>query len=407
MSSFTWLDYSEHDRRRMLDIVDLFREQDTRDELGLGSIRDAFADKFFPGTSTIMTRAKYFLLVPWTYLRLEERKVTSLEIAASARKAELDLVEVIARSDDKDGNIGKVAKRALKRLPSSVYWQGLGVWGIRSFSGAQAQYHRSLDRYYEKRKLHGNRSTERDGEHDEVVTPNWHGGLPKRPKDYPDKMSLGLSRLDAEYLRDRIRLSPGCSGSLLAELVARRHKCEPISFAWEHPLVGDVPLKIRNDLDHARNFSEVMFGAVLLYNLILAEQTKRADGVSGFRRSFAEWADMITEREGIFARWDRPAFWSAVQQSNPGIPESAQKFVDAWCDLAIPAGRKRLRDSGPARDLIRLRERKLKKNLARIDNPQSQHLWSGSSGTAQLDFRWGIAQRILNDVIDGLEGSDA
>jgi hypothetical protein len=100
MSSFTWLDYSEHDRRRMLDIVDLFREQDTRDELGLGSIRDAFADKFFPGTSTIMTRAKYFLLVPWTYLRLEERKVTSLEIAASARKAELDLVEVIARSDD-------------------------------------------------------------------------------------------------------------------------------------------------------------------------------------------------------------------------------------------------------------------------------------------------------------------
>jgi hypothetical protein len=63
MSEFVWLDYSERERRKMLDIVDLFREHDTRDELGIGSVRDTFADLFFPGTSTIMTRARYFLLV--------------------------------------------------------------------------------------------------------------------------------------------------------------------------------------------------------------------------------------------------------------------------------------------------------------------------------------------------------
>lgn len=55
----------------MLDVVDLFREHDTRDELGVGSVRDAFADMLFPGTSTIMTRARYFLLVPWAYQRLD------------------------------------------------------------------------------------------------------------------------------------------------------------------------------------------------------------------------------------------------------------------------------------------------------------------------------------------------
>ena len=71
MSQFVWLDYSERERRKMLDVVDLFREHDTRDELGIGSVRDTFADLFFPGTSTIMTRARYFLLVPWTYQRLE------------------------------------------------------------------------------------------------------------------------------------------------------------------------------------------------------------------------------------------------------------------------------------------------------------------------------------------------
>lgn len=78
MSAFVWLDYSERERRKMLDVVDLFREHDTRDELGVGSVRDAFADMLFPGTSTIMTRARYFLLVLWAYQRLERLRVSGL-----------------------------------------------------------------------------------------------------------------------------------------------------------------------------------------------------------------------------------------------------------------------------------------------------------------------------------------
>src|SRR5580692_12366553 len=115
MSAFVWLDYSERERRKMLEVVDLFKEHDTRDELGIGAVRDAFADVLFPGTSTIMTRARYFLLVPWTYQRMEKQRISSGQIAARARRAETDLVEVIEHSDDNDGNIGKVAKTALKR----------------------------------------------------------------------------------------------------------------------------------------------------------------------------------------------------------------------------------------------------------------------------------------------------
>jgi len=44
VSHFTWMDYSERERRKALDVIDLFREQDTRDELGIGAVRDAFAD---------------------------------------------------------------------------------------------------------------------------------------------------------------------------------------------------------------------------------------------------------------------------------------------------------------------------------------------------------------------------
>jgi len=47
-SAFAWLDYSDGERRRMFEVIDLFREKGTVDDLGIGSIRDTFADRFFP-----------------------------------------------------------------------------------------------------------------------------------------------------------------------------------------------------------------------------------------------------------------------------------------------------------------------------------------------------------------------
>jgi hypothetical protein len=48
----------------MLDVINFFLEKETREELGIGTVRDAFADRFFPGTSIIQTRACYFLFIP-------------------------------------------------------------------------------------------------------------------------------------------------------------------------------------------------------------------------------------------------------------------------------------------------------------------------------------------------------
>lgn len=50
-SSISWLDFSEAERRKMIEIVALFKERDTRDELGIASIRDRSVDLFFPGTT--------------------------------------------------------------------------------------------------------------------------------------------------------------------------------------------------------------------------------------------------------------------------------------------------------------------------------------------------------------------
>jgi hypothetical protein len=63
-SSFTWLDYADTDRRQAMDFLSQLGEKGTVDQLGIGTVRDAIADILFPGTSTIQTRARYFLFVP-------------------------------------------------------------------------------------------------------------------------------------------------------------------------------------------------------------------------------------------------------------------------------------------------------------------------------------------------------
>jgi len=62
-SFLSWIDHDPDARDRALRILSLFQERESRDELGIGSIRDAFADTLFPGTSTVQTHLKYMLFV--------------------------------------------------------------------------------------------------------------------------------------------------------------------------------------------------------------------------------------------------------------------------------------------------------------------------------------------------------
>ncbi len=61
-STFTWLDHSERDRHRMLDLIDRFRESEARDELGFGVVQNTFADMLFPGTVTFPERSRPALI---------------------------------------------------------------------------------------------------------------------------------------------------------------------------------------------------------------------------------------------------------------------------------------------------------------------------------------------------------
>jgi len=62
-----WVDYSREERNKILYILRNIRNQTAIDELGIGTIRDVFSDLLFPGISTLHTRAKYFILIPYLF----------------------------------------------------------------------------------------------------------------------------------------------------------------------------------------------------------------------------------------------------------------------------------------------------------------------------------------------------
>jgi hypothetical protein len=397
-STFTWLDYSEAERRKMLDVIALFREKDTRDELGVGSVRDAFADTFFPGTSTIQTRARYFLFVPWMYRLLEQRKVRSAEVARVARQLEIELISgLITGGETGNGVIGERSRAALQRLPSNVYWLGLGMWGFRFFPGSHDQYHRSLDRFYAA--SHGRRSarTVEDDALDDPVSPNWHPGLPPVPAGFPNNVTFTLTPDEAEYLAERIKIS--VPSSLLSYLIDTGYDAPPVRFVWEHPALAEFPVGHRDRIIHARNFSVAIHGSALLYNLMLAELVKSDERIDEYRGALQDWANRLTDLHTDLAQWDRRHFWEIIAASGSTITLLTHHFIDAWLDFACMSGAAATAaDSSAMRTLIHERERQLKHQQARLDNLRAREQWNGAAGTGQLDYRWFRAQQLIADI---------
>jgi hypothetical protein len=397
-STFSWLDQSEEQRRRVLDVVDLFREQGTVDELGLGTIRDAMADILFPGTSNLMTRSTYYLFVPWLYQRLERQKVPSSEVGVKARREELKLIELLLEAGETQGVIGRRARGGLKRLPSSIYWAGMKRLGICLFDGSQDSYHRSLDRFYARK--HQSVRTD-DGENVGGGRPNWHPRLPVARQDWPVNAKLALAPVEAEFIRDQISLA--APTSLLAHLVRAFDAPEHVEFPWAHPHMSAFSPLVLWQLRHAQNLSEVMHGAGLLYNLLLAELTRNGDVEEEYRERLSAWTEIVVARLAALQQWDRVDAWHCLESEGARIPVPTKEFVSRWVDLVLEEGPAAIPDSERARMLVRNRERRLKGPLARVDNPRARELWQGASSAQRLQFRWSNATEIIDDVVSVLE----
>lgn len=378
MSSLTWLDFSEAERRRALQIVELFALRETRDELGLGSIRDALANTMFPGVSTVQRRARYFLFVPWIFRAAEIRTGDRLH---RTRKDELGLIGTLSDGNETDGIIGSRAGERLNQLPSMIYWQGLERWGIRRRRGTREQWANS------RNSPTANDDGERVGALDW-----WHDNLLDAPHGFPGQASLALRPEEAEYLSERIISS--CPGSLLGWIVGRRQTWDPTDFAWDLPMREQLSAAHRRLLGHAQHFSQAMNGAALLYNLMLAEATENSDLRDTYETDLKAWGWLSSEG------WDLTDFWTLTAEIDSRHSAATRRFVDAWVVLMRSGA-----DPGTsaARELVRSREFDVKRRYARLSYDSARDTWRGAAGAGQLNFRWPSAQRQLLDIVRELE----
>lgn len=401
-SSLGWLDFDAAASERVATLLRSLQEPSTLDVLGLGTIRDAFADMLSPGISTVQTRLRYFIFLPWIFHRLEAEPVPPGQFARTLREAETRLIDCLRKGGD-DGVIGSRARRNLKRMPSEIYWGGLGAWGIRRLDMSIAEYGQwaSAPRPRPERDNDGNATT-RD------VT-MWAVGIPQPSEPFLDnkadretdfKIDFNLSADEALFLTERIQQSQ--PGSLLAELSAKPEVPIDVDYPWELDS-GSLSGRLTEVLRHARCFSELTLGPQLVYNVLLARKAEKELGWDkrklreGQSQLLVEWADRDSGQWDALELWagNLPDFWDLLAGWRIGA--ATQNFVNDLARRAVADPKGFAGDSG-VHELIARRERRLKANRARLVNRSALENWNGAAVGGQFDYRWSTTKRYLDDL---------
>ncbi|MDI9412626.1 MAG: DUF6361 family protein [Bacillota bacterium] len=390
-----WIDYSKEDRKKVLSVIDLLSEEDTLDELGIAPIRDGFANLFFPGTSTIQTRAKYFLIVPYALYCLSLtgetnpgiflRRLDQLEHECGQKLADLG----------EDGAIGRLSISRgtwVKRPPSQIYWAGLRSYGIFTAGNMSIREysHAVCKLNFEKHNLNrfGNQG------HDETVDQDdqkagregslsfWN--LPNYPRDtrWVQDLTLNLSKEEAEFLKNQIEINH--PHSLLAFILEHKLINLPASFMDLAELVHLLPIPLQESYYLAQAFSKFIYGAKIRYNLMLTEYKGR-------------WANELWEEYALrmeeYAGLDLEAIFLKLNVANPSLRFFLRNLKANMLSRNITA----------LDELIRNREICLKgMSRARL-NRAGQFDHNNWFGGHHLHYRFGDAKIIIDDIFSGLE----
>lgn len=402
-----WLDFSESEQRKARDILQLFTQKESRDELGIGVIRDVISDALFPGVSVVQTRARYFVFVPWLYLEAERRGKRGHAQTEWVEWRERGLIETLRRGGDESGLIGRIAGQAVKLLPSTIYWNALESYGIRKTAGAKADV-AALNTV-------ASRVDEVQTERVERQAATWPSDMPRAPKGFPDQLEsldFTLTTEEADWLRERIVSS--CGDTFLGWLMAERKtpELESNGGAWAEPWVPEAPEKHRRVLQHAKLFSLVMVGAALLYNQLLAERARKIGlssddaQIEDYRSRLAEWRENVAEHRPELLAWDVTGFWTYVESRYGKQLGLTKHFVNSWLGRVLRPDLEAATSDDGARDLIAKREQQQKRGQARLVNDKLLKNWGGDAGTWRLDFRWGQVRDMLADI-NGEANADA
>lgn len=408
MNQLGWIDFSPTHRNKVMLVMDMFKEQGVIDELGLGTIRDSLSDILFPGTSTIQTRAKYFLLIPWILQDIESKGRLD-RFQSDLEEAEIFFVKVLRKNspETNSGVIGRTLPNANpQRKPSSIYWNGLRTYDILKFKGSIGDYINHLRYYYkqkqkEKKQMadaYGNvPGDDRDSNH--LYHQHLWSQLPKPPSDWKEKLTIDLSKEEAIFLKERIILSN--SNSLWSFALNNiPETAKSFSSIADFLSVETLPEHLEELVKLAVDFNIIMKGALIRYNYLI--QASRENGRT--KELLPVWQNYWSEIKGFdWNNWDTNKLWKYC----PYTPIPTKRFVESWIEIVTAD----TFNEAKATQLIKARELSLKGiRRARLQDKaiaQKQESFTGISvyedeSVSYLNYRWNTVRVFLNDIQNGL-----
>ena len=381
-SSVGWLDFDATASERVSTLLRSFEDPATIDVLGLGTIRDAFAEMLTPGTSTIQTRLRYFIFLPWIFQRLEAEKVPPTEFARKLREAEAQLIDCLRHLGPGQGVIGRVAGRELKRMPSDIYWGNMAAWGIRRLELSLTEYGQLAAAL-------------------EPAMSMWTA-MPSPPERFLSRdITFTVTPEEAQVLTDGIRRHH--PDTLIARLSESPGlPLDDIRYPWLVPTSG-LPDRLVEVLRHGRCFSELTHGPRLVYNLLVARKAlneldwSAGDSIDNLVEQLNDWASLVESRHEDLLSWvDEPEQFRHLLKGH----NIAARTLYFWDDMARravndPTGFGRNRD---VHRLIRERERRLKARRARLSHRSALETGGLPANPGQLDYRWSVTKQYLQDL---------
>lgn len=391
-----WVDFSKDERNKVLSVIHLLDEPGAVDELGLGAIRDAFADYFFPGTSTVQTRAKYFLIVPYI---LKE---------ACSGKYGSDVNNILRRIDDEerkcrdiliktssDGVIGSLVPRSwVQRTPASIYWTGLKKLGIltEDISMRELLQQSLIQKSLKKAKEYGNR--EKDAEENEkddfdagdITSFHFLNVGDTYRNDWRDGMTIELEPKEAAFLRSQIIRSQ--RDTLFAFILKNNIPIDQYDSiaALSADIIDSVEPDLAEMMMLANDFNNLVSIITTRFNLIVS-QGKNKDAV-------ANWEEMSGDLRRR-ATVDLKRIYTKLDIRNMKLRLFLSKVQEA-----IMADDINQVDQLIVQQEVRLKGPSRAKTKHAGEYPEN--VWIGIN---ILDYRYTPARRIIRDVMNA-EGKE-
>ena len=417
MMHIGWLDFTKEDRDKVMGMMDLFRE-DRRavDELGIGIVRDAFADYFFPGTSTVQTRAKYFLIIPYIINEMvtDKNSIDPSEALDDLNKREFECGRVLYnnyKKRNKNANLvgkGIIGSRSLpkewvSRSPSSIYWNGICTFNICNYKMtvsevlSEALHERESEE--ERKGLIKHNRSRLDGS--DGMTDDEDAGraelscffdLPRRSYDswidYPYKRSIELTAGEKSFLKKKIIDS--VPDSLLAFILKEDVELSGINDFKKlarrldsKDLRNRLSATQRKKIKLACDFNELVYAARTRYNAMMGIATAKKD-----------WKDIIdhpntyavVDIDNIFTDKDLNLF---SNRSNNKLRIFLKEF-----QKALIAQKEKRIDKIIVDQEVRIKT-KSRAKLLNKDEYKDRTAWIGGK---YLDYRLSISKKIIKDI---------